>query len=167
MFRLQRQEHLRLLRPCRAQTLRGGAASIAAGRLGRCRFGRRRAFELRELPLGQQATLLIAVHGFEDRLDLELPALHALEVGFDLGRQLAGILPAVLFTLLFGLDQPPLGLLELRLQKRVGARHEHFAIPHALFHEQRGQPLRDLHDRPWILAHEAHLKRVTLHDRSR
>ena len=60
------------------------------------RIGRRGAFELRELPLCQQATLLIAVNGFESRLNLKLTALHTLEVGIDLGWQLAGVTPAVL-----------------------------------------------------------------------
>jgi hypothetical protein len=118
------------------------------------------AHDITRILFEQQPTLAGAVSGIGEALQLNLGVLNRLNIRIDLRRQLAAIARAIFLQLLFMLDQPALGIFELRVEERIRVLRDILAIPQVLFDEQRREPFSGLLGRPRITADIRHAKRL-------
>jgi hypothetical protein len=109
-------------------------------------------------------SLAVSIDGVRHRFQLRVAALQHLKVRPELRGQLSGVGLPVRFNLLFLIEQPTASVFELRLQKLVRIVGEHFAVAQVLFDEQRGEPLRDPHHHPRVVADEADAERIAAED---
>ena len=93
------------------------------------------------------------VCGFSDRLYLKLCRLDRSKVALGLRRQLTCVQLTIFLKFLLVLNETPLGVLELRLQKDIRALGKILTVTAVFVDEQRRQTSRDFLREDGILVH--------------